>query len=209
MREDLRGGLDVVPHPACQAYRLSGPNVHWLALTYIWLVTCLWAQPALLKHKFDFRFMQGVKQRTMMLHVVLVDNSFILKQKDSTHFRQPISTATTENVTKDSNASYVCMFIINSMQKPFPLIFIQLLIIHVFTSDLNIGIIMKAVWQNVLSTQKLWHCVSMATLHPLLQADGVSSPPCGHEVSGSLELSSLINNTVTLPLNQVKHKKTT
>lgn len=130
------GGLDVVPSscmPTCkpgracrmpgQAYRLSGPNVHSLALTYIWLVTCLWAQPALLKHTFDLRFMQGVKQRTMMLHVELVDDYFISKEKDSTHCRQPIPTATTENVTKDSNVSHVYMFIINSMQKPFPLIY--------------------------------------------------------------------------------------
>lgn len=43
-REDLRGVLDVVPHPACQPYRLSGPNVHSLALAYIWLVICLWAE---------------------------------------------------------------------------------------------------------------------------------------------------------------------
>lgn len=63
--------------------------------------------------------------------------------------------------------------------KPLPTflpIFMKLMIIHVFPSVLNIGIIMKAIWQNVLSTQRLWHCVSMATLHPFLQASWCLKP---------------------------------
>lgn len=62
-REDLRGVLEVVPHPACQPYRLSGPNVHLLALAYNWLVICLWAEPTQTQSTILLQTLKGSKTR--------------------------------------------------------------------------------------------------------------------------------------------------